>query len=403
MPNKITRLKFIEARWKAENRLEKARSSCYTGGRILSFNRTFIVAACRFRLWRTRKLKNSSARRIVKSLLITMLTFFSTSLFAQKLYVYNWTEYIPSKLLADFTKESGIEVIYSTFESNEEMYSKMKLMKSGGYDLVFPSSYYIGKMAKEGMLKPLDKSKLSNLGNISQELLDKPFDPNNTYSLPYVYGLTGIGLNAAEIDPNTVTSWKDLWNPEYKGKVLLTADSREVFHFALLLLGYSPNTTDENQIKQAYELLKSLIPNVVAFNSDSPEVPYLQGEVEIGMIWNGSAFRAHHENADIRFIYPKEGAIFWMDNYAIPKNAKNPAAAYQFIDFMLRPENAKVVIETMGFSMPNNGVKALLNEADANDSTLFPPTKEIENGVLRADVGEAIDFYERYWNLLKAH
>ncbi|KGQ70272.1 putrescine/spermidine ABC transporter substrate-binding protein [Chelonobacter oris] len=340
---------------------------------------------------------------LLKSLLVATLGLFGSSASAQKLYVYNWTEYIPSKLLADFTQETGIEVIYSTFESNEEMYSKMKLTQDSGYDLVFPSSYYIGKMAQEGMLQPLDKSKLSNLANISTDLLDKPFDPNNVYSLPYVYGLTGIGLNAAEIDPSAVDSWQDLWNPDYKGKVLLTADSREVFHFALLLLGYSPNTTDENEIKQAYESLKSLMPNVVAFNSDSPEVPYLQGEVEIGMIWNGSAFRAHHENPDVRFIYPKEGAIFWMDNYAIPQGAKNSDAAYRFIDFMLRPESAKVVIETMGFSMPNNGVKALLDTADADDPTLFPPASEIANGVLQADVGEAIDIYEKYWNLLKTH
>ncbi|MGR6980210.1 extracellular solute-binding protein [Testudinibacter sp. P27/CKL/0425] len=348
-------------------------------------------------------MKKSFARGLRKSLLLATLSLFSVSALAQKLYVYNWTEYIPSKLLAEFTKETGIEVIYSTFESNEEMYSKMKLSKDSGYDLVFPSSYYIGKMAQENMLQPLDKSKLSNLGNISSELLDKPFDPNNVYSLPYVYGLTGIGLNAEEIDPSAVSSWQDLWKPEYKGKVLLTADSREVFHFALLLLGYSPNTTDENEIKQAYESLKSLMPNVVAFNSDSPEVPYLQGEVEIGMIWNGSAFRAEHENDQIRFVYPKEGAIFWMDNYAIPKGAKNSDAAHQFIDFMLRPESAKVVIESMGFSMPNNGVKALLNEADANNPTLFPPASEIANGVLQADVGDAIDLYEKYWNLLKTH
>lgn len=348
-------------------------------------------------------MKKLSVRQQLKLWLVIGLSLFSNAVLAQKLYVYNWTEYIPSKLLAEFTEQTGIEVIYSTFESNEEMYSKMKLTKDSGYDLVFPSSYYIGKMARENMLQPLDKSKLSNLGNISTELLNKPFDPHNIYSLPYVYGLTGIGLNQAEIDPSAVDSWQDLWKPAYKGKVLLTADSREVFHFALLLLGYSPNTTDEDEIRQAYELLKNLMPNVVAFNSDSPEVPYLQGEVDIGMIWNGSAFRAEHENNEIRFIYPKEGAIFWMDNYAIPQGAKNSEAAYQFIDFMLRPESAKVVIESMGFSMPNNGVKALLDEADANNPTLFPPASEIEKGILQADVGEAIDIYEKYWSLLKAH
>lgn len=337
----------------------------------------------------------------IKSVFFATLSLCASSAFAQeKLYVYNWTEYIPSTLLADFTKETGIEVIYSTFESNEEMYSKLKLI-NGGYDLVFPSSYYVGKMVKEGMLEKLDYSKLSNIKQVSPNLLNKEFDPQNQYSLPYIYGLTGIGLNAAEIDPAKVTSWGDLWNPEYKGKVLLTGDSREVFHIALLLDGKSPNSTNEADIKAAYERLQKLMPSVIAFNSDSPEVPYMQGEADIGMIWSGSAFRAHKENDNIRFIYPKEGAIFWMDNYAIPKGAKNVAAAHKFIDFMLRPESAKVVIESMGFSMPNEGVQALLPEQDAKDPVLFPPAQEVQKGVLQGDVGEAIDIYEKYWNKLK--
>lgn len=349
-------------------------------------------------------MKTLFSPRRLKSLLVATLTLFSSTLFAaEKLYVYNWTEYIPTQLLAQFTEETGIEVIYTTFESNEEMYSKMKLMKNSDYDLVFPSSYYIERMAKEGMLQKIDKSKLSNLANINQDLLGKPFDPNNDYSLPYIFGLTGIGLNAAFVDPAKVTSWKDLWDAQYKGKVLLTNDSREVFHIALLINGYSPNTTNANEIKQAYETLKDLIPNVAAFNSDTPEVPYLQGEVDIGMIWNGSAFRAHNENPDIQFIYPKEGAIFWMDNYAIPAGAKHLDAAYKFIDFMLRPESAKTVIETMGFSMPNNKVKPLLSAEDAQSPILFPSSEQIQKGVLQADVGDAIDIYEKYWNLLKAH
>ncbi|WP_419865857.1 extracellular solute-binding protein [Gallibacterium genomosp. 3] len=336
-------------------------------------------------------------------MLLSFPILFSSSLLAEKLYIYNWTEYIPTSLLNQFTKETGIEIVYSTFESNEEMYSKMKLTNGGEYDLVFPSSYYIGKMAKEGMLEKLDKSKLKNFSQITPDLLNKHFDPNNQYSLPYVYGLTGIGLNTAEIEPSKVTSWSDLWNPEYKGKVLLTADSREVFHIALLLKGFSPNTKNEKEIESAYHLLQKLIPNVLAFNSDSPDVPYLQGEVSLGMIWNGSAFRAHKENENIKFIYPKEGVIIWMDNYAIPKNAKHKSAAYKFIDFMLRPESAKEVIETMGFSMPNEGVKALLSAEDVNDPTLFPSREELKKGILQEDVGDAIDIYEKYWNKLKTN
>lgn len=319
----------------------------------------------------------------------------------QKLYIYNWTEYIPTSLLSQFTRETGIEVVYSTFESNEEMYSKLKLTGGKHYDLIFPSSYYVGKMAQEGMLQKIDHRRLKNFHQITPSLLNKDFDPQNQYSLPYIYGLTGLGVNSAKIDPNSVNSWADLWRPEFKRRILLTNDSREVFHFALLLAGYSPNTTQEKEIQAAYQRLTKLMPNVLTFNSDSPEVPYLQGEVDFGMVWNGSAFRATKENPNFKFVYPKEGAIFWMDNYAIPANAKNLEAVYQFIDFMLRPESAKVVIDTMGFSMPNEGVKALLPAEDAQNPILFPPEAEVKKGILQGDVGEAIDIYEKYWNRLR--
>lgn len=322
----------------------------------------------------------------------------------QKLYVYNWTDYIPSSVIDDFKKETGIEVIYSTFESNEEMYAKLKLTsQSRGYDVVFPSSYYINKMIKDNMLQKIEHSKLSNFNQIPKHLLNKDFDPNNQYSLPYVYGLTGIAVNKDDIDPTTITSWADLWKPEFKGKVLLTSDTREVFHIALLLNGKSPNTQKEEDIKQAYELLLTLLPNVLVFNSDSPEVPYVQGEVSLGMIWNGSAYLAHKENPSLQFVYPKEGAVFWMDNYAIPKNARNVEGAHKFIDFLLRPENAKLVVERMGFSMPNEGAKVLLDPAIVNNTTLFPPVEEVEKGIMQGDVGDAVDIYEKYWSKLKTN
>ena len=333
------------------------------------------------------------------------LALLSTSALAnEKLYVYNWTDYVPSSVVAEFTKETGIEVIYSTFESNEEMFAKLKLQSGSGesgYDLVFPSSYYVNKMVKEGMLEKLDHSKLNYFKEIPAHLLNKEFDPNNQYSLPYIYGLTGIEVNKDDVDPSKITSWADLWNPEYKGKVLMTSDAREVFHVALLLDGKSPNTTNEADIKGAYERLLTLLPNVAVFNSDSPEVPYVQGEVSLGMIWNGSAYMAQRENPNLEFIYPKEGAIFWMDNYAIPKGAKNVDNAYKFMDFLLRPENAKAIIEKMGYSMANEGARKLMTPEMANSPLLFPPEQEVQKGIMQGDVGDAVDIYEKYWNMLK--
>ena len=256
-------------------------------------------------------------------------------------------------------------------------------------------------MVKEGMLEKLDHSKLNYFKEIPAHLLNKEFDPNNQYSLPYIYGLTGIEVNKDDVDPSKITSWADLWNPEYKGKVLMTSDAREVFHVALLLDGKSPNTTNEADIKGAYERLLTLLPNVAVFNSDSPEVPYVQGEVSLGMIWNGSAYMAQRENPNLEFIYPKEGAIFWMDNYAIPKGAKNVDNAYKFMDFLLRPENAKAIIEKMGYSMANEGARKLMTPEMANSPLLFPPEQEVQKGIMQGDVGDAVDIYEKYWNMLK--
>ncbi|WP_030001103.1 extracellular solute-binding protein, partial [Vibrio parahaemolyticus] len=180
----------------------------------------------------------------------------------QELYFYNWSEYIPNEVLEDFTKETGIKVIYSTYESNESMYAKLKTQGSG-YDLVVPSTYFVSKMRKEGMLQEIDKKKLSHFSDLDTNFLDKPFDPNNNYSIPYIWGATGIGINADMLDKSSVSKWDDFWDSKWEGQLMLMDDSREVFHIALTKLGYSPNTTNPDEIKAAYEELKKLMPNVL--------------------------------------------------------------------------------------------------------------------------------------------
>ena len=224
---------------------------------------------------------------------------------SKTLYFYNWTEYVPPGLLEQFTKETGIKVIYSTYESNETMYAKLKTYKDGAYDLVVPSTYFVDKMRKEGMIQKIDKTKLTNFSNLDPEMLNKPFDPNNDYSIPYIWGATAIGVNSDAIDPKTVSSWADLWKPEYKSSLLLTDDAREVFQIALRKLGYSGNTTDPKEIEAAYNELKKLMPNVAAFNSDNPANPYMEGEVNLGMVWNGSAFVARQAGTPLEVVWPK--------------------------------------------------------------------------------------------------
>ncbi|MEN4768037.1 spermidine/putrescine ABC transporter substrate-binding protein PotD [Duffyella gerundensis] len=321
---------------------------------------------------------------------------------SKTLYFYNWTEYVPPGLLEQFTKETGIKVIYSTYESNETLYAKLKTWKDGAYDLIVPSTYFVAKMRNEGMIQKIDKSALSNFHNLDPNLLNKPFDPNNDYSIPYIWGATAIGVNSDAIDPKSVTRWADLWKPEYKQSLLMTDDAREVFQVALRKLGLSGNSTDPKEIEAAYNELRKLMPNVLTFNSDNPGNPYMEGEVNLGMVWNGSAYVARQAGTPLQIVWPEEGGIFWMDSLAIPANAKNKAGALKLINFLLRPDVAAKVAETIGYPTPNLAAKKLLPAEVANDPSLYPPESVIQKGEWQNDVGEASVLYETLFQKLKA-
>ena len=321
---------------------------------------------------------------------------------SDKVYIYNWTEYIPDEVVEKFTEETGIKVIYTTYESNETMYAKLKLIKGEGYDLVFPSTYFVSKMIKEDLLQPLDHSLIPNIKDLDGSLLDKVYDPGNKYSLPYMWGSTGIGVNTDLVSADSITSWQDLWNEEYSGQLLLQDDMREVFHMALKIRGYSSNTRDPGEIEEAYELLRELMPKVLVFNRDSPRLPYLAGEVSVGMIWNGEAWMAQEENPAITYIYPVEGANFWVDSFAIPKGAKNIANAHAFIDFMLRPEIAARCVEENGFATPVTTALPLLSEEVRRSEVIFPPAEVVASGEFQTDVGEALTVYQKYWEKLRS-
>jgi spermidine/putrescine transport system substrate-binding protein len=320
---------------------------------------------------------------------------------AREVYVFNWTDYVDPAVLKQFEKETGIKVRYSTYDSNEAMFAKLKISQKAGYDVAFPSTYFVERMRRLGMLTALDKARIPNLRNINPEVLNKAYDPNNTYSVPYMWGASGIGINAKVIAPKTVTSWNDLWNPKYKGKVLLMDDVRDAFGMALRSLGYSGNDRDLAHIKKAYDKLRLLKPSVKVFNSDSPRQPFLNNEVVIGQIWGGEVYQANKENPDIRFVYPKEGAVMWADNMVIPKSVRNLDAAYKFIDFMCRPEIAKKNCEFIGYATANLKAQQMLDPKTRNSRAAYPSDEDMKKGEFQADVGNAIITYEKYWEMLK--
>lgn len=337
---------------------------------------------------------------------VTALTFALSTLNASAasnvLNVYNWAEYMPVEVLKAFEKEYNVTINYSTFENNESMYTKLKLLNNKGYDVAFASTYFIQKMSREGMLAKIDKSKLPNLKDIKPGLLGQQFDPNNDYSLPYVWGVTGIAYNSDVIKPEQVSGWNDLWKKEFAMQVMLLDDVRDVFGMALKAQGHSINSTNEAEVKAAYEYLLKLRPNVVVYNSDAPHVPFITGEANIGMQWNGNAYLAQKEMKELAFIYPKEGSILWMDNFIIPAGSDNKDLAHKFIDFIYRPENQVKIVEEYGFPASNDKAEALLPQDVRDNQTIFPTDEDIEKGEFTNDIGEAIHIYEKYWQLLKS-
>ena len=320
---------------------------------------------------------------------------------AGEVVVYNWSEYIPQDVLDGFTKETGIKVIYSTFEANEAMYAKIKLMQGKGYDVVVPSGYFIEQMHKEKLLAPLDKSKLPNLADLDPKMLDQAYDPGNTYSVPYMWGTVGLAYNTKRIPAGSITKWADLLRPEFKGRVILTDDLRDAFSIALKATGASLNSADEQDVKKAFDFLKSLKASIRIFDVTAIKQALISEEVWIGPIWSGDFLVAHEESADLAYVFPAEGAILWVDCFAIPKGARNIDNAHAFINYMLRPEVSARCVEEYKYSTPNAKALPLVAEKLRDNPVLNPGENDLKNSEYLGNLGQALGVYEKYWEVLK--
>ena len=317
------------------------------------------------------------------------------------LNLFIWSEYIPDEVLADFTKETGIKVNVANYDSNEAMFAKVKLVGKG-YDLVVPSSDYVGLMRREGLLSPIDIKKIANFSMIAPKFINQSFDPGNTYSVPYMWGSTSVAINTKLIPAGTVTKSADLWRPELKGKLLLPNDPREVLGLGLKVLGYSINEKDPEHLRQAYEKLQSLMPQVRVFDSDSPKQALLAGEVAVGLVWNGEAYIANNENKAISYIYPPEGFSLWLDSFCIPRGAAHVEAAYRFIDYILRPQVSAIISTAMGYSSPNAQVFTFLSAEMKNNRIVNPANEDAARGEFLDSLDPAtLKLYEQYWVKLK--
>ena len=341
--------------------------------------------------------------RIIK-LFVILIMLFSTNGCGKKereeLNVLNWSSYIPDSVIHNFETETGIKINYGTYSSNEECLAKVQSAKEGTYDMIFPSDYMISLLIENKMLQRLDKSQLSNISNLKSQYLNQEYDPYNEYSLPFLSVTTVIAYNKENIK-EPITSYNDLLNKKYKNNIVIVDDQRIIIGMALQALGYNINETSTKALKEAKKWLLELKPNIKAFDSDSPKTFLISKEVDIGLMWNAEAAIAMQENKNIDIIYPIEGASISIDNYVILKGAQNTKNAYIFIDYLLREDVMKEIIESYPYNNVNEKTQALLSIDYLNNPASNTPNTELEKAQFIKNIGESILDYDRLWAEIK--
>lgn len=290
------------------------------------------------------------------------------------LNVYNWGEYIDLEIIEMFEdKYPDIKVNYTTYDSNESMYAKI-VSGAASYDIVIPSDYMISKLIEEDMLAPLNFDNIPNFKNVSESLKGKSFDPDNTYSVPYFWNTVVMIYNTAYVDKEDVQeqSWDLLWNEKYAGKILMFDNPRDAFGIALKKLGYSQNSENAEEWKQAAELLNQQKPLVQAYVMDAIFDKMETAEAWIAPYYAGDALIIQNENSDIDFYMPTEGTNLFFDAMCVLKSSENKEAAEKFINFMCEPEIAAMNSETVGYATPIDPALDLLDEELTSNPLIYP-------------------------------
>lgn len=330
---------------------------------------------------------------------------------AAELHVYNWTDYIDPALLTAFEKEYGVKVIVDNYDQNEDMIAKVRAGGSG-YDIVVPSDYAVDIMWRAGLLQELDKSLLPNIVHNEPTLLNKYFDEGNKYSVPYMYGITGIAYNKKTF-PTPPDSWATLFDvanaEKYKGQFSMLDDEREVPGAALRYLGFSLNETDPAAMKKAQELLIAQKPFLAAYNSSDVNRKLASGEYVMAQAWSGQAMQARNGlgdsfagNPDIGFVMPKEGGMIWMDNMTILKDSPNAYTAHVFMNYMMRPEVAAQNTSYIGYLPPNKDAIPLMDQKVRDlYAEGFSPDAEVMKRLEWAVRNEKTKIFSDVWTAVK--
>ncbi len=318
------------------------------------------------------------------------------------LHLYTWSDYLDPELVSVFEKANNCRIKVDTFDSNETMYAKM-LAGSGRYDIIFPSSYQVSLMAQNGMLLPLDKSKLPNVAaHFADTYKSVILNPEMTYNVPYAITFTGIAYRKDKIG-DTEISWASFDNPAFKGRSSLLNDFRETIGAALKSLGYSLNTTNTDELNKAGDVVIRWKKNIAKFDNEQYKTGIASGEFVLGQGYNGDIAQVMLEDsAKIGFAFPKEGFSAACDEMVIPKVAKQVNLAHAFINFMYDPDNAAKNIQYICTIMPNKEGIARLPEKYRNNPAIIPPAELLSKAEVLKDLGASNALYSKIWDTIKA-
>ena len=307
---------------------------------------------------------------------------------------FNCGDYIDEDLIYQFQKETGIKVNYSTYDTNEIMYQKIKTTP-GTYDLVIPSDYMIERMIKEDLVEEINFDNIPNYKNTDEKFLNLSYDPENKYSVPYMWGTIGIHYNP-EVVTEPVTSWDVLWDEKYKDNVYMFNSIRDTMAIALIETGSSINTTNADEIAKAKEaLIKQRDLTSPVYVVDEVKDNMIADEKALATVWSGDALYVMNDNDKLEYAIPEEGSNYWVDAMVIPKDAPNKEGAEAFINFLCDAENAKQNVEYIEYSTPNAAAYDLLDDETKNNPVAYPSDEVLKRCTLFTDLdSETLKLYE---------
>ena len=314
--------------------------------------------------------------------------------------VLNWSSYIPMEVIQNFEKEYDIKVNYSTYSSNEELLAKLSSAKEGTYDLIFPSDYMVEIMKNRNLVQKLDLNRLNNLGNINKEYLNLEYDLNNDYSIPFIVATTVIAVNRDKIT-DYIDSYNDLLNYKYKNEIVLIDDQRIIIGMSLIANKFDMNSVNEKELSIAKNWLLNLKQNLKAYDSDSPKNFLITEEASIAVLWNAEAALAKEENPNIEIVIPKEGIALSIDNFVIPIGSKHTNDTYLFIDYILRPDVMKKIIESYPYKNINIETEKLLSDNYLLNDAANISDENIRKGYFVKNIGDKIKVYDKIWADIK--